>query len=90
MNDFQALNEALEEMKFSEDVGARDRLVRDALLNNAGAETMALARKLSKAVKKEQKRRGVVNPICGEQTALEILFMAWLSEQEKEDVSGTD
>ena len=88
MNDFQALNEALEEMRFTEDVGARDRLVRDALLNNVDAETMALARELSKAVKKEQKRRGVVNPICGDQTALEILFMAWLSEQEKGESNG--
>lgn len=89
LNDFQALNEALEELRFAENKGARDRLVKDVLRNNADAKVLALAGELSVELKKEQKAHGVHNPNCGELTALEILFMAWLAE-EKEDASGTD
>ena len=89
MNDFQALNEALEELRFAENKGARDRLVKDVLRNNADAKVLALAGELSVELKKEQKAHGVHNPNCGELTALEILFMAWLAD-EKEDASGTD
>ena len=88
MNDFQALNEALENMRFAESKGARDDLVKEVLRNNVDAETVAWARKLSGILKKEQAAQGSHNPICGEQTALEILFMAWLSVQEKEDENG--
>ena len=90
MNDFQALNEALDNMRFAESKGARDDLVKEVLRNNVDTEATALARKLSAVLKTEQKAKGSHHASCGELTALEILFMAWLSVQEKEDGGGTD
>lgn len=82
LNDFEALKIALGKIEGTRD---KNRMVRSAIYNSLEGPIRKLAQELSDDLKEDQRERGIYHPLCGELTAAEIIFWAWLSSRKEED-----
>lgn len=88
MDDFTALNKALEKLALRDGVLERNRTVWNALKNNLDGSAKRVAKRFSDTLISEQEERGSHHPTAGELVAAEVLFQTWLLLERGND--GTD